>query len=120
MAASKRRLSPFPHGSKVVLDRQPYLTNDWLKWFTGLMSYLTAILGFYDSTIGGTTALVAGTKTVSITKVTASSLFRLTPQTASANAGHLSVSVVAGVSFTILSSNALDTRTIFYEMLEAL
>ena len=67
----------------------------------------------------GTATLVAGTVTVANTSVTASSRIFLTTQTPGGTAGFLVVSaIVAGTSFTILSSNAADTSTVAYEIFE--
>ena len=71
-----------------------------------------------NATMGSNT-LVAGTVTVSTTKVTASSRIYLTPQNVSGTAGSVSVSArVAGTSFTILSTSALDTRLIAWVIIE--
>jgi len=61
----------------------------------------------------GTGTLVAGTATISTTAVTANSLVFLTDTSASlTNLGSLSVSAKsAGTSFTVISTNILDTAT---------
>jgi hypothetical protein len=67
----------------------------------------------------GTAVLVGGTVTVSNTSVTASSLILLTAQVAGGTQGQLSIgTVVAGTSFDINSSSALDTSTIGYMIVE--
>ena len=66
----------------------------------------------------GTAVLAAGTVTVANTSVTANTRIFLTGQSA-LNAGELSISVrTAGTSFTIVSSNAADTRTVAYLLIE--
>lgn len=67
----------------------------------------------------GTSVLVAGTLVVPNTSVTATSRIFLTSQVDGGTPGFLRVSVrVPGVSFTILSSNPLDTSTVAWEMFE--
>lgn len=67
----------------------------------------------------GTAVLVAGTVTISNTSVTATSRILLTSQSDGGTPGFVRVSArVAGTSFTITSSNALDTSTIAYEIFE--
>lgn len=73
----------------------------------------------YTPLTRGSAVLVAGTVTVSTTKVTASSLIFLTDMTAGGTLGILSVGTrVAGTSFVINSVNALDTSTISWLLLE--
>lgn len=67
----------------------------------------------------GTAILVAGESVVANTSVTANSRIFLTSQADGGTPGFLRVSArVAGTSFTITSSNALDTSTIAYEIFE--
>ena len=67
----------------------------------------------------GTAVLVAGTVTVANTSVTANSRIFLTCQIPGGTPGFLRISArTAGVSFTILSSNAADTSTVAYEIFE--
>lgn len=67
----------------------------------------------------GVATLVAGTIVVSNTSVTANSRIFLTTQTPGGTAGFLVVSArTAGTSFTILSSNALDTSVVAWEIKE--
>lgn len=67
----------------------------------------------------GLATLVAGTVVVSTTKVTATSRILLTHQTVGGTAGFLVVSArTGGTSFTILSSNAADTSTIAWLLVE--
>lgn len=67
----------------------------------------------------GIAVLAAGTVTVSNTAVTANSRIFLTAQADGGTPGFLRVSArVAGAGFTILSSNALDTSTVAYEIFE--
>ncbi len=61
----------------------------------------------------GKATLVAGTVTVNTTAIDNSRLILLTRSTVSGTSGHLcSSNIVEGVSFDIDSSNALDTSTI--------
>lgn len=67
----------------------------------------------------GVATLVAGTVTVNTTKVTASSRIHISGQNTSGTPGELRISArVAGTSFTITSSNALDTRDIAWIIIE--
>jgi hypothetical protein len=61
----------------------------------------------------GTSVLVAGTVTVATTAVTANSRIYLTPQITGGTAGFLNIgTITAGTSFVIHSSNAADTSTV--------
>lgn len=74
-----------------------------------------------ESTNGkmGVATLIAGTVTISNKSITANSRIFLTPQNGVANAGFVSVgSRVNATSFTITSSNNLDTRIIAYQIFE--
>ena len=67
----------------------------------------------------GSVALIGGTIVVATTAVTASSLIRLTCQalgTVTVPSGLCVSAKSAGVSFTILASQATDTSTIFWEV----
>lgn len=67
----------------------------------------------------GVATMVAGTVTVANTSVTASSRIFLTPQNASGTAGSVSITArVAATSFTIGSTNILDTRDVAYLLME--
>jgi hypothetical protein len=67
----------------------------------------------------GTAVLSSGTVTVSNTAITASSLVFLTPQVAGGTQGVPTLgTVTAGVNFVINSSNALDSSTIAYLIME--
>lgn len=67
----------------------------------------------------GTSVLVAGTLVVANTSVTALSRIFLTSQVPGGTTGWLGISArVVGVSFTILSSNPLDTSTVAWEIFE--
>jgi hypothetical protein len=67
----------------------------------------------------GTTALVAGSKVVSNTAVTANSRIYLTSQADGGTPGWLRVSArTAGTSFTITSSSGTDTSTVAYLLIE--
>ena len=81
------------------------------------MSYLLPIPKLNITTgsnaSAGTGTLVAGTATISTSAVTANSLIFLTDTSSSlTNLGSLSVSAKsAGTSFTVISTNILDTAT---------
>ncbi len=67
----------------------------------------------------GLATLVAGTVVVATTAVTANSRIQLTVQETGVFAGNVRVSArAAGVSFTILSSNAADTAQVAWEIFE--
>lgn len=67
----------------------------------------------------GISTMVGGTVVVSTTAVTASSRIMLTPQNTSGGAGSVSVSArTAGTSFTISSTNVLDTRDVAWVIFE--
>jgi hypothetical protein len=67
----------------------------------------------------GTATLVAGSKVVANTSVTANSRIFLTSNADGGTPGFVRVSArTAGTSFTITSSNAADTSTIAYEIFE--
>jgi hypothetical protein len=67
----------------------------------------------------GTDTLVAGTKLVNNTAVTANSRIFLTTQTPGGTPGALYVSArVAGTSFTVTSTSGADTSTFAYEIFE--
>lgn len=63
--------------------------------------------------VAGIATLVAGTVTVNTTSVTANSVILTARKTTGGTEGHLRISAsVAGTSFTITSSSALDTSTV--------
>jgi hypothetical protein len=65
----------------------------------------------------GAATLVAGTSgSIADTRITTSSLIRLTNVAASGTLGVLSVALAAGVGFTINSSNPADTSKVFWEV----
>jgi hypothetical protein len=67
----------------------------------------------------GVATLVAGTKTVTNSSVTANSRIFLTSQADGGTVGFLRVSARSpGASFTIRSSSATDTSTVAYEIFE--
>ena len=67
----------------------------------------------------GTTTLVAGTKAVADTSITANSIILLTSNVDGGSPGWLRVSArTAGTSFTITSSNNADTSTVGYMIIE--
>jgi len=67
----------------------------------------------------GTVALVAGTVTVPTTAVTSNSRILITHQPGGTNHGFLRISTITpDVSFIITSSNASDTGTIFWFIID--
>jgi hypothetical protein len=66
----------------------------------------------------GTATLVAGTVTVSNTSVTANTRIQITRTTLGGTVGNLSYTISAGASFTINSSNVLDTSTVTWLLIE--
>jgi hypothetical protein len=71
-----------------------------------------------NATMGAAT-LVAGTVTVNTTKVTANSRIFLSGQNSNGTHGEVTVSArTAGTSFTITSSNAADTRSVAWMIVE--
>lgn len=113
------RLSKTPESSPIT-SKTFIIGLDWLKWFQELAIFVVGLLNKYDNGKSGVGTLIAGTKVVSNIKVQATSYIRLTAQNVSGTAGFLSVVLNPGVGFTINSSNVADTRTIFYEIVEAL
>ncbi|MES2285821.1 MAG: polysaccharide deacetylase, partial [Bacteroidota bacterium] len=90
----------------------------------GNISMTTAGNGLYlkegTNATGGLATLVGGTLVVNTTKVTANSRIQLTGQGGNiVNLGSYSVTArVAGTSFTITSSNILDTNTVAWIIVE--
>jgi hypothetical protein len=68
----------------------------------------------------GQAVLVGGTVTVNNTSVTANTLIFLTDATSGGTLGTLSYSKIAGTSFTINSTNVLDTSTVNWLLIEML
>lgn len=65
----------------------------------------------------GRSTLVAGTVTVNTTEVQTGDNIRLTRDVAGGTLGHVSVgTITSGTSFTITSSSATDTSTVFWEI----
>lgn len=88
------------------------------SWIVGKLGTIQRIAEGSNAAMGAAT-LVAGTITVSNTKVTANSRIFLTPQDSSGTPGHVRISGrVAGTSFTITSSSAADTSLIAWEIKE--
>lgn len=112
-----KALSPVPNKAPVV-DDSAQVTQDWARWFQDIYYFVSRLLNRYDSDKSGTATLVAGTVTVANARVTSTTKVRLTAQNASGTAGFLSITLNLGVGFTINSTNAADTRTVFYELVE--
>jgi hypothetical protein len=111
-------LSPIPQKSPMA-DKEQTIAVDWLRWFRDVTTYVLRLLNRYDNTKSNIASLTAGNVVVANTNVKASSYIRLTRQTLGGTPGHLSVVPNVGVGFTINSSSALDTSTVFYEIVEA-
>ncbi len=110
-------LSQLPIRSDII-EKGP-MKQDWLDWFIGLSKYVNRILNRYNGSLSGYATLVAGSVVVLNSNIRAGSAVRLTPQNNSGTPGHLSISVTLGYSFAITSTEATDTRKIFYEIVEA-
>lgn len=68
----------------------------------------------------GVATLAAGAATINNTSVTANSRIFLTAQSGTLNIGTVGVTTrVPGTSFSISSTNALDTRQIAYQIFDA-
>ena len=68
--------------------------------------------------LSGTATLVAGTVTVTRQQITANSIVRISRRATGGTAGHLSVALTAGTSFTINSSSGSDTSTVLWEIVQ--
>ena len=113
-----KSLSPIPQKSPVS-NKEGIVETDWLRWLRDVTTYVTRILNRYDNVKSGIASLTAGSVTVANTLVASSSYIRVFRQTLGGTPGHLSIVLNAGVGFTINSSSALDTSSIFYEIVEA-
>ena len=71
-----------------------------------------------DATRCGTTTLVAGTKAVTATSVTADTKIFLTRKAAGGTIGDLTYTLSAGASFTINSASGSDTSDVSYLLIE--
>lgn len=76
-----------------------------------------SVRGGSNAKIGSGT-LTAGTVTIADTSVTANSKVFITDTSEAGTVGTLAVSTVAGTSLTVTSSNALDTSTFNYMIVE--
>lgn len=92
--------------------------RDWTRYLRNIVHEFLKIEDGTNKSMGAAT-LVAGTVTVSNTRVKADSRIILTGQNSSGTHGELTVSArVVGTSFTITSSNAADTRDVAWLILE--
>jgi hypothetical protein len=64
----------------------------------------------------GSETLVAGTVSVSLPSIAATSIVRLNRQSAGGTLGQLSVALTAGTGFAINSSSGSDTSVVFWEL----
>jgi len=105
----------------------PYPVGGFATTLDGLLflaDQVTAVTWFgaqdavppMPSVASGTVTLAAGTVTVANTEITAGSIVRLNRQAAGGTLGELSVALTAGTSFTVNSSSATDTSTVYYEI----
>ena len=102
-----------------LITKEGRITFDWESWFRAIWQRINEPWK-YDSERSGTATLSSGVIVIANARVQAASKIHMTAQTASANAGFLSVAIVAGTSITITSSNASDDRVIFWEIRESL
>lgn len=106
--------SKFSEGEVITADGTNYAgTNGG-----GIYQYKDGALRHIGPPRVGTATLVAGTVTVSMTSVTASTVILLTRQTAGGTLGNLTFTLSAGVSFTINSTSGTDTSTVIYQVIE--
>lgn len=70
------------------------------------------------ASVSGNATLVAGTITINTTAVTANSKILLTRKAIGGTVGATTYTIIAGVSFTINSDNALDTSTFTWAIFE--
>lgn len=92
--------------------------RDWTRYLRNLVHEFLKIEDGANRYMGVAT-LVAGTVTVSNTKVQANSRIFLSGQNSSGTHGELTVSArTAGTSFVITSSNAADTRQVAWMIVE--
>ncbi len=111
-------LPPIPEKSEVVTNK--LVGKDWFNWFKVLREYTIRLLNKYDATKSGNAVLVAGSASVTLASLTATQRILVFPQEGNTNVGTVYVATkTAGVGFTLQSSNASDTRTIFYKIEEA-
>lgn len=92
--------------------------RDWTRYLrTCIFEFLKLEDGANKSM--GVATLVAGTVSVSNTRVTANSRIMLSGQNSSGTHGELTVSArVAGTSFTITSASGTDTRSVAWLIVE--
>lgn len=81
------------------------------------ISSSATMTGVYTD-LQGTATLVAGTVTVTRQQITANSIVRVSRRATGGTAGHLSVALTAGTSFTINSSSGSDTSTVLWEIVQ--
>lgn len=92
--------------------------RDWTRYLRQVVHEFLKIEDGTNKAMGIST-LVAGTVTVSNTRVQATSRIFLQGQNSSGTHGELTVSArVAGTSFTITSSNAADTRDVAWLIID--
>lgn len=92
--------------------------RDWTRYLRNIVHEFLKVEDGSNKYMGVAT-LVAGTVTVSNTKVQANSRIFMTGQNFSGTHGELTVSArVAGTSFTITSSNGADTRQVAWLIIE--
>lgn len=114
----KSLIATFAGSVQATTDNTQDLGITTIRWRDIFASRLRLIDSAAASTVGQVT-LVGGTKVVSTTAVTATSRIFLTSDAPGGTIGFLSVSArVAGTSFTILSSNALDTSDVSWLIIE--
>lgn len=111
-------LPPLPE--KSLLVNNGVIAIDWFNWLKVAREYIIRILNKYDQNKSGSATLVAGTVTVAFASILPTHKILLFPQEGNTNIGAVYIaSKTVGVGFVIQSSNASDTRTVFYKIEEA-
>jgi hypothetical protein len=102
-------------GDVIFADGSAYDPGDGI----GIYEFNGTALKKVGPPLTGRTTLVGGTKTVSLASVTANTNIFVFCQVPGGTPGWLQVSArVVSTSFTILSSNAADTSTVAYMVIE--
>lgn len=98
------------------------LDQDSTALFAGNVKLSTLGSGLYikegTNATAGLSTLVTGTVVVATTKVTSTCRIIPARETLGGTPGHLSITKVPGVSFTITSSSTLETSTIYWVIVE--
>ena len=111
------KLSPLPEKSPITSSAF-IIGLDWLRYIRDMQTYISKLLNRYDGDKSGIVALVAGSVSIPNASVTAASYIRMSVQTPGGTQGILSAVVTPGVGIVITSTNALDTSSVLYEIVE--